>query len=212
MSTSSSNRRAPTKLWSTVAQVTGSVPLAESLGSTLAVGYYYYSDTSPDGATDIVDQNRGNELIDSNGDGELDAYASRFGTLHPILSFEWRGWVTPLTLAGEYMINTLADSSENQGWAVGIAAGEARVRGDLRVYYQWQAIEREAIFSPYAQDDFLYRTNHSSHLVGANYQIVDKVGVHVWGMISKPIDLTPVGESADGSEDWRVRVDLNIRF
>ena len=80
------------------------------------------------------------------------------------------------------------------------------------MYYQWQAVEQDAVFSAFAQDDFLFATNHRSHLVGANYQARENVGVHLWGLFSAR-DRTFPGRTTDSDdEQWRVRLDVNVKF
>ena len=137
---------------------------------------------------------------------------SDFGIFNTIASLTWEGWRTPLTVAGEYIWNTQARGGHDQGWALGASLGKTKKKGDWRIYYQWQVVEQEAVFSPFAQDDFLLQTNHRSHVFGSNYQLADNVGLHLWGLISAR-DLTSAGATTDSDKDqWRLRVDLTIKF
>lgn len=190
-----------------VAQVRAEKRLASQVRSSLALGYYYYSDVNPDGSTRLVDRNRGNATVDADGDGQPDAYESDFGILNVIAALDL-GQTRPTTLSAEYILNTRAEIDGDTGWAVGVAHGTAAKQGDWRVYYQWQVLEQDSVFSLFAQDDFLLATNHSSHLLGWNYQVSDNIGVHLWGLVSS---LEDAGSGMD-DEQWRVRLDINIKF
>ena len=93
-----------------------------------------------------------------------------------------------------------------------MAYGSTQNQGDWRSYYQWQVVEQDAVFSGFAQDDFLFATNHRSHILGINYQLLDNAGLHVWGLVSAP-DKTFPGPTTDSDHfQWRFRVDLNVKF
>ncbi|MBI2821573.1 MAG: putative porin, partial [Acidobacteria bacterium] len=108
--------------------------------------------------------------------------------------------------------NLRARIPQDEGWAVGVALGKAQNRGDWRFYYQWQVIEQDAVFSPFSQDDFLFQTNHRSHLLGINNQLTEKVGLHLLGLGSAR-DKTSPGPTTDSDQiQWRVRLQVNVRF
>jgi hypothetical protein len=195
-----------------VGQVFAVGSVAENTRLTVAAGYYLYTDATPGGADDLLLESEGNATEDRNGDGEPDRFRADFGIFNPIAAVTYSGLLWPITAAVEYILNTEAGGGENQGWAAGVAAGSAKERGDGWLYYQWQLVEQDAVFSPFAQDDFLFRTNHSSHAVGVNYQVLDGLGVHVWALFSQR-DETSSGRTTDSDRDqWRVRIDFNVRF
>ncbi len=194
------------------AQASGRLSLREHLSAELAAGYYLYTNVVPDGNLTLLGDNAGNATVDRDGDGSADDFVSDFGIFNTIASLTWEGWRMPLTVAGEYIWNTQARGGHDQGWALGASLGKTKKKGDWRIYYQWQVVEQEAVFSPFAQDDFLLQTNHRSHVFGSNYQLADNVGLQVWGLISSR-DLTSAGATTDSDKDqWRLRVDLTIKF
>lgn len=198
--------------FASVFQISGRLRLADHLKGNLAVGYYLYSDATPDGSLTILGDNAGNATVDKNGDGQADDFRSRFGILNPIVGFTYDGRKFPLMFSGEYILNTRAHGDRDQGWAVGAALGRAEKQGDWRLYYQWQVVEQDAVFSPFSQDDFLFQTNHHSHIFGINYQWRDNIGLHLWGLVSQR-DKTFSGAATDSDQtQWRLRSDLNIRF
>ncbi len=193
-------------------QASSRLRLAEHVRANLAAGYYYYSDVTPSGSRTILSENGGNATLDRDGDGTPDDFVSRFGILNPIVGLTYDGWKEPLTLSAEYILNTRAQVEQDQGWAVGASLGKTRKRGDWRLYYQWQVVEQDSVFSPVSQDDFLFGTNHRSHVFGVNYQLVDKIGLHLWALASE-LDATSPGASPNSDENqWRLRLDLNFKF
>ncbi len=196
-----------------VFQVATRVSPIENLVADGAVGFYYYSDVTPDGSAMLLADNQGNATVDRDGDGNADNFQSDFSILNPIVSLTWNGLAVPVTIAGEYLWNLDANGTEDQGWAAGVAVGSTKVQGDWRCYYQYQVVEQDATFAAFAQDDFLLATNHCSHLFGIQYQLFDQVGLRVWGLISSREGTTPGIATADSDKgQWRVRLDLNIRF
>jgi len=182
--------------------------LSEGLNSSWALGYYYYSNLTPGGETEVVGVNRGNAVVDLDGDGVPDEYVSEFGILNPVIALTFDRWRYPLVLSAEYILNHRANIDEDQGWAIGLSVGrpgsEAR---NWLAYYQWQVVQRDAVFSPVAQDDFLQATNYRGHVSGLRYQFLKRVEAHLWALVSRP------DQATGGAEDeWRLRLDINTRF
>ncbi len=196
-----------------VAEVRAKGKVGDELGSTIATAYYNYNDPTPGSSSSLVGDNAGNAVIDLDGDTIPDRFVSDFGIWHSLVSVEVGGLDTPVKVSGEYVKNTRAEIDGDQGWAFGAGAGSKKEAGDWWVYYQWQVIEQDAVFSPFAQDDFLFQTNHRSHVAGVNYQFTSKVGVHLWALVSARDDTTPGVATADSEKNqWRVRLDLNAKL
>jgi hypothetical protein len=195
-----------------VGELKARFPLGAQGNATLASSYTYYGETTPDGSSALLDNNAGNAVADTTGDGAPDEFVSDFGIWHTVLGTRYSGWKTPVTFAGEYIKNTRADIDADEGWALGLSLGSAAKKGDWRTYYQWQVIEQDAVFSAFAQDDFLFSTNHRSHLFGVNYQLTDKIGLHLWGLVSARDKTFNTPTTDSDSEQWRVRLDLNVKL
>lgn len=192
-----------------VAQVEGAIRVSEQWKSRFAFGYYDYSNVTPDGSTVLLGENSGNATVDLDADTIPDAFESDFRILNPILSFNYSGFDEPLVFSSEYIKNARAGNNRDTGWSLGAAWGSSRKEGDVRLYYQMQVVEQDAVFSPFSQDDFVFATNHRSHVFGCNYQAADKIGIHLWGLVSDVADPT---NALDGDYRWRVRLDLDIKF
>jgi len=176
----------------------------------LAVGYYCYGDTQPDGTTVLVGQNAGNAVVDLDMNGTPDAFVSEFSILHSIVDVRCSGWGEPLTFGAEAMKNLDAVGPRDSGWALGVSLGESRRKGDWSYYYQYQSIEQDAVFSAFAGDDLLLTTNHDSHVAGVKHRLADAVELHLWALVSSRREPGP-GPTMDSDDaQWRVRLDLNI--
>ncbi|HEX9794881.1 MAG TPA: putative porin [Planctomycetota bacterium] len=199
--------------YTTVGQVAAVLPVADGVTATAATSYYYYTEPVPSGSLAILGDNSGNATVDRNGDKIQDGFRSDFGIWNSILAVGFDAFGTPMTVAGEYILNHRAQPDAQHGYALGLAAGSTRESGDWRVYYQWQVVEQDAVFSPVSQDDFLFGTNHRSHLLGVNHQVSDAVGLHLWTLVSARDMTFPRIPTADsGRNQWNVRFDVNIRF
>jgi len=193
-----------------VSELSARERLGEDWASRFALAYYAYSDATPDGATGLLDDNAGNATVDTDMDMVADGFLSDFAVLDANAGFTFEGLERPLTLAAEAVRNEDAVSA-GDGWAAGAAWGSTQSPGDWKLYYQYQVIEQDAVFSPFAQDDFLFATNHKSHVVGIDYKLNEDMGLNIWGLASRPEDTTGLAPSEDGTR-WRLRVDLNIKF
>jgi Putative porin len=191
-------------------ELRASLGLTERVASRVSVAYYHYGDTSPGTNTELLADNRGNATADTDGDGKADSFVSNFGIVHGIAALTYDGLSSPVTLAGEVIHNMRASIGGDTGWSLGLSCGESERAGDFRGYYQWQVVERDAVFSTMAQDDFLLATNHRSHVLGLNYQVRDDIGVHVWALVSAAH--APSTGGAPEQDQWRVRLDVNVKF
>lgn len=196
----------------TVGQIGTRLRLGESWKGLAALGYCFYTDATPEGSQSLLGDDQGNALRDRNGDGNPDDFVSDFGILHPVLAFTYTGACCPITLAAEGFWNTRAETSRELGGALGIAFGSSSRQGDIKVAYQWQLIQQDAIFSPVAQDDFLLATNQRGHLLSFNYQVLDQVGLRAWLLVSEREDRGTLATTDSRHAQWRARFDINVKF
>lgn len=187
--------------------------LNDHLTLDLAAGYYHYSDVSPD-ATPVIllGDNAGNAVIDRNLNGVVDDFRSDYGIINAIAALTYDGGRWPLTVSGEYIKNVRADIDGDTGWALGLALGKVKKKGDWQAYYQYQVVERDAVFSPLAQDDFLFSTNHRSHLIGFKYALAEKIQLNIYSLVSQREDVDHFFTGGSDRHQFRSRVDLNVKF
>jgi hypothetical protein len=195
-----------------VGQLRHRATVRPGLSSSSALGYYHYTDVTPGGATTLVGKGGGNATVDEDGDGTPDDFVSDFGILDGIVALSVESLGAPLTVSVEGVRNLRAEIGADSGWALGATWGRADEAGDWRFEYQWQVIERDAVFAPFVQDDFLLATNHRSHLAGVNYQVNAAMGLRLWALISSLQDTSPGPTTSSDSHQWRVRLDLTLKL
>ena len=178
-----------------------------------ALDYWYWFNPTPEGNTTVLGDNAGNATVDLTGDGVADAFESDFAILHPIISTTWQKnerW--PVTVAAEYFWNTQAHNDRDQGFAIGASFGRQQKKGDWRFDYQYQVIEQDAVFSVVAQDDFICQTNFAGHLASVWYTFTDDINLRLWALICSRDHLGTTPTTDSDQDQWRFRIDLNIRF
>lgn len=198
--------------WLTTPQIVLSSSFAEVYKATLGAGgfLYYGHNLTPGGSTKLVSppQNRGNATI-NNAEGEPVAFVSDFYILDTYLDLEYNGFAKPVILSGEFIHNFGAKIDQDSGFSVGAQLGKLNHAKDWRIYYQFQLIQQDAIFTPFSQDDFLLATNFWGHVTGFQYMILKNLDIHFWVLISTPDKI--FGDFTDDT-NFRGRVDLTISY
>jgi competence protein ComGC len=199
--------------WLTTPQITVSDSFAEGLFNiSLGIGgfIYYGHDLIPNGDTELVTtpKNRGNAvLLDPVGNPV--GFVSDFYILNSYIDLEYTAWSVPLIISGELIHNFGANIDQDTGFSVGAQLGKTKRTHDWRVYYQFQLIEQDSIFTPFSQDDFQIATNFWGHVAGIQYKIMKNMDVHIWVLLTKPDQI--FGDLTDET-NFRGRVDLTVSF
>ncbi len=199
--------------------------LEKTLGPTLkveaGVAWYDWHNLNPDDNRQISSENNaGNAVISLPVDsaGRTDVFASRFSIINPMLvvtygNSEGSRLTHPIQFVGEAFHNTKSfDSGRDTGFSVGGQYGPAlksqRKKKGWKIYYTWNEVEQESVFTPVAQDDFQRATNFRGHWLGLDYFPWDNVESRLWLLSDKPI--LPINGSRE--EEWRARFDLTVYF
>lgn len=188
-----------------VVQVSATETLTDNLQVFGALGWYRYTDVTPDDNPVLFLENSGNAVW-------LGEYVSRFSIVNPILALTYTGLDQPFTVSAEWIHNIRAANGEGKGWSAGLAYGKNKQAKDYRLYYTYAEIEQDAVLSTFSQDDFTRSTNFRGHLAGVQYMFTDDVGVNVWGLFSEQRMPTNFLTNDDDHNEWKFRVDLNIKF
>lgn len=186
------------------AQLAARAPDVGGLRSDVALTFYGVTNPTPGGDPRLLAGGTSNATRDLDNDGLPDEFVSDFRLLEALASVG-PGEDLPLVLSAQFVRNTAAEVDGDQGWAFGVAYGPGGGVG-WKAYYQWQVIERDALFAPFAQDDFLLTTNQRAHLAGVQLPVGEGIRLHLWALVSEP------DASVAGDEDmrWRLRADLDF--
>ena len=190
--------------WMQTGQVTLSSHLQKNLEMKLATGVYHFVRVKGSKINSLpFDDNAGNAVYSQ---WELEGtdsvmtlrYASGFTVIDNFILLKMPLGQNPLNLKGQIIYNPAAQSA-NAGFALGFSWGNLSEAGQWRIYYQYQQLQQDAVFSPFVQDDFLRQTNFSGHVFGLARAFDSKVSLHFWGLVSS-------GNQA------RMRLDLNVKI
>lgn len=129
------------------------------------------------------------------------AGAADFGILDALVAWNWGDFV----YSTQVVSNLRADDDED---GAGAAFGAAYDTSVGRFYYQFSAIETDAVFASVAQNDFLYSNNHTTQLVGWRRALNETVG---FGLSLAASDRAE--EDLPGDEVvYRLRFDFDLSF
>ncbi|OXU15112.1 putative porin [Sedimentisphaera salicampi] len=111
----------------------------------------------------------------------------------------------PVTLFGDYVLNTASDVEEDTGWLAGVEFGRAKKKGDMVFSYNYRDVEADAAMSAFTDSDFLGgRLGGDGHKIQAKYALnknVSLAAAFITGEISEP----------ELSYD-RLQLDLKLKF
>lgn len=187
--------------------------LVDNLTLQSAVSYYHYADLTPNGDLDVVNVNRGNQVVDRDGDGSPDRYLSQFGIVETYIGLSYRGLKgCPITVVAEYIQNIRARSNKN-GWAAGFELGQNKETWDLMLRYSYQVIEQEAVFSSFTGDDGPLQTNYRRHYIAFFFRIHPQAHFRARAQAMAPERRIRSDSNRDSDRSqWRLQLDLDIRF
>ncbi len=196
--------------WLNASQIAASISLPGRLSLTLAGGLYAFNNIKgEDVSATVFDGNAGNSTytVVSEREGETvtsEHYRTNFHISDNFLVLRVGSLPLPLNIKGEYIHNFGADSN-NSGFATGFSYGKLETTGDWKAYYQYQAIQQDALFSAFAQDDALRQTDFTGHVFGIAYALHKNVSLHAWTLIDQAMNGEPLRQQ-------RLRLDLNVKI
>ncbi|UCC43696.1 MAG: putative porin [Candidatus Zixiibacteriota bacterium] len=141
------------------------------------------------------------------GDDMQDVYATDYDLLE--LYGEVTHWFEPfpVTVMGDYVINTAADSLET-GWLVGLRAGKADRPGGWSFRYIYRRLEKDAVVGAFTDSDFRNGgTDARGHEIGGSLLLAENTAFNVTYFFNE-IGL----QEARTTDFQRLQVDLQLKF
>ena len=82
----------------------------------------------------------------------------------------------PLSVFGNYVENTAADTSGDSGWLVGLKINKAKKPGSWELSYDYRELQKDAVVGTFCDSDFIGGgTNGKGSRFGAKYQVAKNV-------------------------------------
>lgn len=192
------------KLWLNTSQITLQSKRNKNIRFTVSSGLYYYFNIKGQQADNsIFDPNGGNSTYIDVVNPNIQRYSTNFFINENFLILKISNFKKDITLKTEYIQNFGA-STDNIGWVAGISVGSLKSAKDFKFYYQYQDIQKDAIFSPFANDDVLLQTDYKGHIFGIGLALAKKISVQGWGLIHQ--------SQLVSENKMRFRLDLNIKI
>ena len=105
----------------------------------------------------------------------------------------------PIDLSLEYVRNLGADNSQD-GWRIGLSAGDRQIPGGLEFGIVWQRIQRDAVLAAFNSDDWWFHSYMHGQLAWVGYGIDQTWDLRLFG----------THEKRDGLTDYTHRVQLEV--
>jgi hypothetical protein len=166
---------------------------------TYGAGYYDYLNVKGEGA--IID-----DAFAGNTSTVNDTYAFDYNMVEIFGEYGTKVGELPVSVYGNYVLNTASDVDEDTGWLVGTKLGKAKNPGSWEFNYNYRDIEADAVFGAFTDSDFAGGgTNAKGHVFGAGYALAKNTTLAATYFLND--DLT---EEEDGYE--RLQLDLKVKF
>ena len=113
----------------------------------------------------------------------------------------------PVSLFGDYVVNTASGVSGDTGWLAGFTLNKAKNPGDWDFTYNYRDLEADAVFGAFTDSDFADGgTNARGHKFNARYVLAKNTTFGITWFCNKKLSQRP-------KEDYeRIQVDLSVKF
>jgi hypothetical protein len=150
------------------------------LRTEIALSYWHFEPEDLSG--EFLRQNRGAVV------GGRAAYASDYQVLDLLVRLRFGIGSIPVAVTLDGVHNFGADDEEN-AFEAAIAAGKQGATGDLRVFYVYQHIERDAVLGAYNTDDWWFHSWAEGHRMGASLTFAPLLLVRGAYVVQRRLDL-----------------------
>lgn len=186
--------------WLASGQLLGSYKVSDNMSLTLGGSYFNYVNTKGFRPFYDPDDPFGNSV-----DADT-LYINDYELLELYLEGKMTVGEIPVTVMGDYVTNTAADSLET-GWLVGVHVGTQKNPGSWTLRYIYREVEKDAVLGTFSDSDFRGGgTDAKGHELGGKLQVATNASFDVSYFINK------IGLDQAESDFNRLQVDLQLKF
>jgi len=118
---------------------------------------------------------------------------------------------TPLSVYGDYVVNTASNVKEDTGWLVGTKLGKVKAPGSWDVGYEYRDSEADSVVGAFTDSDFIDGgANGSGHKFSFNYGLAKNTKAGVTYILSDR-DASG-GDTKEDDAYHRLQLDLVVKF
>jgi hypothetical protein len=178
--------------------------------SSLAIGAGFFNYVNTEGFEPFFDSEdgMGNSTVNVTvGTETVKNYVTDYEILEIFIEAVHKFNYIPVTLLGDYVTNTSADSLET-GWLVGLRVGKAKRPGSWEFRYIYREVKRDAVVGIFTDSDFRGGgTDAKGYEFGGAYQL-DKNAAFKFTYFVNEIGL----QMTDTENFQRMQIDLQLKF
>ncbi len=167
-------------------------------------GAFYDDDFQGNSTSETVDM-----IIDDDDDTTYVSsyfYANDYDLLELYGEFTHNFNQMPVTVMGDYVTNTAADSV-NTGWLVGVRLGKAKKPGSWAFRYIYREVEKDAVVGNFTDSDFRGGgTDARGHEFGGSLVLARNAAFNASYFLNK------TGLDAEEADFNRMQLDLQLKF
>ncbi|MHC5163380.1 MAG: putative porin [Planctomycetota bacterium] len=179
-------------------------------GSSLTYGAGYFDYLNVKGEEAIVDSAFAGNTSNDNGtpgDDTDDFYEYDYNMVQIFGEYATKVGELPVSVYGNYVLNTASDVKEDTGWLVGTKLGKAKDPGSWEFKYDYRDIEADAVFGAFTDSDFADGgTDAKGHVFGVGYALAKNTTLAATYFMNDALDKEP----DDGYD--RLQLDLKVKF
>ncbi|MHC4999913.1 MAG: putative porin [Planctomycetota bacterium] len=169
--------------------------------SKLIYGAGYYDYMNVKGEEAIVDA-----AFAGNTSTVDDTYAFDYNMVEIFGEYGTEVGELPVSVYGNYVLNTASGVDEDTGWLVGTKLGKAKKPGSWEFNYNYRDIEADAVFGAFTDSDFADGgTDARGHVLGVGYALAKNTTLAATYFKNDALD------KEDDDYD-RLQLDLKVKF
>lgn len=190
-------------------QLYGTYHLDDKAGNvTIGGSYFKYGNIEGFGLFHDEDDSFGNSFVYDTTDGDsTKVYANEYELLQLFGAFTYKFDEIPVTVLGDFVTNTAADSL-NTGWLAGLRIGKIKELASLEFRYIYRNVEKDAVVGIFADSDFRGGgTDAKGHEIGAGIGLMKNTAFAVTYFNNQ------IGLENDNQTNFqRWQIDLKFKF
>ncbi len=179
---------------------------------TWGAGYFKYGNIKNSKTFFDSEDGFGNSTyIITNSDGVDETYYMHdYELFEAFAAYDTSLGDTPLSVYGDYVVNTASGVSDDTGWLIGAKYSKAKAPGSWQLGYEYRDLEKDAVVGVFTDSDFVGGgTDGKGHKFSVAYALAKNT------TLNGTYFMTQRDSNGDGSrsEDYdRVQVDVKVKF